>query len=172
MKKRIAIPTVISSLRIAALPPFLYFFNVGNTFACLAIFVLCVITDYFDGQLARKLQATSRFGTFFDVTTDFIFIFGAFAIFYLQGYYPDWLLIIIVASFVQFIITSYYSKKPFDPVGRYLGSALYIGIVLTLLWPIQFIFIFVQVAFIMFFLVSVVSRILSLSKSQKLTNQK
>ena len=125
-------------------------------------------TDFFDGYLARKLKATSRFGAYYDATTDFILMIGIFAIFYATGYYPIWLLLLIAASFVQFLATSHYAKKFYDPVGRYLGSALYIGVVLTLLWPTQAIFDFVQYAFVVFFLVSLASRIVSLSKKRAL----
>ena len=56
---------------------------------------------------------------------------GIFALFYVQGFYPLWFLLLIAASFIQFLATSPIAKKIYDPVGRYLGSALYIGVVLT-----------------------------------------
>jgi CDP-diacylglycerol--glycerol-3-phosphate 3-phosphatidyltransferase/cardiolipin synthase len=91
---------------------------------------------------------------------------GIFTIFYGVGYYPTWLLILIAASFIQFLASSQYTKKIYDPVGRYLGSTLYIGAVLTLIYPIQEAFIFVQYAFAGFFLVSLISRIISLTRKQ------
>jgi phosphatidylglycerophosphate synthase len=166
MKKISPIPTFISSLRIAALPLFVYLYNFGNVNACLGLLVFCAATDFFDGYLARKLNATSRFGAYYDATTDFILMFGIFAFFYSFGDYPIWLLLLIAAAFIQFIFTSVYSKKLYDPVGRYIGSALYIEVVLTLLWPTQPVFAFVQYTFAGFFLVSIVSRIASLSKKK------
>jgi phosphatidylglycerophosphate synthase len=168
MKKLSPIPTFISSLRIAALPFFFYLFNQGNITACLIILAFCAFTDIFDGYLARKLEATSRFGAYYDATTDFILMIGIFVIFYAMSYYPIWFLIIIAASFIQFLATSRYFKKLYDPIGRYLGSALYIGVILTLLWPKQAVYDFVQYAFIVFFLVSLASRIASLSKKKSL----
>ena len=82
MQKQIALPTFISSLRIAALPPFFYFQNASNVTACLVLLAFCAATDYFDGYLARKLNVTSRFGAYYDATTDFILIIGVFALFY------------------------------------------------------------------------------------------
>ena len=137
VKKLILIPTFISSLRIAALLLFFYLFNTANITTCLILLAFCAASDFFDGYLARKLKATSRFGAYYDATTDFILMIGIFAIFYTSGYYPIWLLLLIAASFVQFLATSLYAKKLYDPVGRYLGSALYIGITLTLIWPLQ-----------------------------------
>ncbi len=70
----------------------------------------------------------------------------------------------MVISFTQFIITSMLGQKLYDPVGKYIGSALYIGIVLTVLFPVQAVFNFVQYAFSGFFLVSIASRIWSIAK--------
>jgi phosphatidylglycerophosphate synthase len=166
MKKQIALATFISSLRIAALLPFFYLYNTANVTACLVLLAFCAATDYFDGYLARKLNATSRFGAYYDATTDFILMIGIFTIFYFIGYYPVWLLLLISVSFVQFLATSFFAKKLYDPVGRYLGSALYVGIILTLLWSTIAIFNFVQYAFVGFFLVSLASRIVSLTRKE------
>ena len=166
MKKQIAIPTFTSSLRVAALPLFFYLYTIGNVAACLGLLAFCAATDFFDGYLARKLGATSKFGGYYDATTDFILIMGIFAIFHVVGLYPIWLLLLISASFIQFSATSYLSKKMYDPVGRYLGSALYVGVVLTLLWPTLSILIFVQYAFAVFFLVSIATRTISLTRKR------
>ena len=166
MKKQIAIPTFISSLRIAAMPPFFYLYNQGNTVACLGLLAFCAATDFFDGVFARKLNVPSRFGAYYDSATDFVLMFGIFTFFFALGFYPVWLPILIAAAVIQFVVTSFYAKKLYDPVGRYLGSALYIGVVLSLLWPTAPVFAFVQYAFVGFFLVSLVSRVTSLTKKR------
>jgi phosphatidylglycerophosphate synthase len=164
MKKRQLGPALISFLRIVALPFFYYCYIIENTVGCLLVLVFCVATDYFDGFLARKLAVTSNFGGYFDATTDFIFTSGTFTIFTITGVYPVWLPLLIALSFTQFIVTSQLSKKVYDPIGRYIGSALYIGIALTLLYPMQMVFDFVQYAFIVFFLASLASRIVCLGR--------
>ncbi|MGA3060043.1 MAG: CDP-alcohol phosphatidyltransferase family protein [Candidatus Bathyarchaeia archaeon] len=164
MQKLILIPTIISSLRIAVLPLFFYLYNAGNITACLILLAFSAATDFLDGNLARRLKATSRFGGYYDTTTDFILVFGIFTFFSVKGDYPVWLLLVITLSFVQFLASSLYSKKLYDPVGKYTGSALYIGIVLTLIFPSQAMFSFVEFAFLGFFLVSLVSRIVTLTR--------
>lgn len=166
MQKLTLIPAFISSLRIAAIPFFFYLYNIENIGACLVLLAFCAASDYFDGYFARRLNATSRFGAYYDATTDFILVFGIFAFFSNIGFYPIWLLVLIAVAFIQFIVTSFFAKTLYDPVGRYLGSALYIGVVLTLLWPIEAIFAFVQYAFVGFLLVSLTSRIISLIKKR------
>ena len=148
------------------MPLFFYLYTIGNVAACLGLLAFCAATDFFDGYLARKLGATSKFGGYYDATTDFILIMGIYAIFHIVGFYPIWLLLLIVAAFIQFLTTSYISKKMYDPVGRYLGSALYIGVVLTFLWPTIANFIFVQYAFAVFFSVSIASRTISLTRKR------
>lgn len=167
MKRLRTIPSFISSLRVAAFPLFFYLNNQGNIAACLILLAFCAGSDFLDGYLARKLNIASRIGAYYDATTDFILTAGIFAIFYTQGYYPLWLPLLIAISFAQFLATGFFTKKTYDVVGRYLGSALYIGITLTLIWPIQAVFAFVQYAFVAFFLVSIVSRIVSLIRKTK-----
>jgi phosphatidylglycerophosphate synthase len=166
MQKLALIPMFISSLRIAALPLFFYLYNIGNTAACLGLLAFCAATDFFDGYVARKLNVPSRLGAYYDALTDFVLMFGIFAFFYGFEFYPIWLLLVIAAAFIQFIISSYCAKKLYDPVGRYLGSALYIGVVLTLLWPTQMVFAFVQYAFVVFFLLSIISRTISFTRNR------
>ncbi len=164
MQKSIIVPTLISSFRIAVLPLLLYVYATGNIALCLTLFAAAAITDLFDGYVARKLNATTKFGAYYDASTDFVLVIGIFTFFSLKGFYPVWLLLLITASFAQFLATSHYAKKLFDPVGRYTGSALYIGVVLTLVLPSQATFAFVEYAFLGFFLVSLASRALSLAK--------
>jgi phosphatidylglycerophosphate synthase len=168
MNKHLVIPTAISSLRIVALPVFLYTFSLGNVAACLAVLSFCALTDYLDGYLARKLGVSSHFGTFYDAATDFTLMIGIYSYFVILGFYPLWLPLLIIVAFLQFLLTSRYMKKIYDPVGRYLGSALYIGVVLTLLSSTSPVFAFVQYAFVGFFFVSLASRILYLSRKTKL----
>ena len=165
MQKLPLIPAFISSLRIATLPLFLYLYNIQNVAACLGLLAFCAASDYFDGYFARRLNATSRFGAYYDATTDFSLVIGAFALFAIKGFYPIWLPLLIAASFAQFLITSHYVKKVYDPVGKYIGSALCIGIVLTLVFPEQSTYSFVQLAFVGFFLISLGSRVISLARS-------
>ncbi len=166
VEKLILIPSFISSLRIAALPLFFYFFNRSDVISCLIILAFSAATDFFDGYIARKLIVSSRFGAYYDAITDFTLTMGIFVVFSASGYYSIWLLILIAASVVQVLATSRYAKKLYDPVGRYFGSALYIGIALTLIWPTEAIFIFVQYAFVGFFVVSIASRIVSLTRKR------
>ena len=158
MNTKSLIPSGISALRLAALPIFLYYYAAGNPLACILVFGLSQITDLIDGYAARKLHVASKAGAYFDVVTDFVFIAAIFTAFTLSGYYPVWIMALIAASFAQFIASSLYTKKLYDPLGRYIGSVLYIAIGLTLLSPTPVIFTIVEVGFPLFALTSFASR--------------
>jgi hypothetical protein len=55
-------------------------------------------------------------------------------------------------------------KKFYGTIGKYIGNVLYNGMVLTLIFPIQTTYSFVQYAFAAFFAISLVSRIISFAK--------
>ncbi|XHH09164.1 MAG: CDP-alcohol phosphatidyltransferase family protein [Candidatus Bathyarchaeia archaeon] len=162
MNPKALIPSGISALRIAALPLFLYFNSVGSSSLCLLTFALAAVTDLIDGFIARKLNVASKAGAYFDAVTDFIVILGIFSAFCLNGYYPVWLLLLIAGSFAQFAVTGYFGKRLYDPLGKYIGSALYIGITLTLLSSTALIFTVVQAGVLTFVLCSFVTRTLGL----------
>lgn len=163
MNKKALFPSGISSLRLAALPIFLYFFGIGNPLLCIIIFGLAQATDLLDGYVARKLKVTSKAGAYFDAATDFVFITGIFGAFTYSGYYPTWIITLIAASFAQFIVSSLYSKKLYDPLGKYIGSVLYIAIGLTLLLPTPIIFTIVEIGFSIFAVTSFISRSASIT---------
>jgi phosphatidylglycerophosphate synthase len=167
MNRKALVPSGISSLRLAALPIFLYFYAAGNPLACIVVFGFAQATDLIDGYVARKLHVASKAGAYLDAATDFIFISGIFTAFTLSGYYPTWILALIAASFTQFIISSVYTKKLYDPLGKYIGSVLYIAIGLTLLSPTPAMFTVVQTGFAMFAITSLVTRTASYTISYR-----
>ena len=86
---------------------------------------------------ARKLATASKFGAYFDASVDFVVILGMFRVFVAAGFYPYWILLLLLFVYVQFIITSFFSKIFYDPIGKYYGSMLYGAIGLTLLFSGQ-----------------------------------
>jgi phosphatidylglycerophosphate synthase len=130
------------------------------------LFALC--TDFLDGYAAKKLEATSTLGSYFDVTADFLFVSGMFLTFILEDVYPNWILLLIVTVFVQFMLTSLYSKRTiYDPVGKYYGSLMYGGIGLTLLFPEQLVYSIVTTGIVVSTIVSLFSRLAYFLRVQK-----
>ncbi|MCW3998945.1 MAG: CDP-alcohol phosphatidyltransferase family protein [Candidatus Bathyarchaeota archaeon] len=132
-KKRLRyLPSVITSLRLFALPLIIYSLSMNITVFGAFFALFAIATDVADGYLARHLGFSSQFGANFDVAVDFVFIAGVFYYFLLQGLYPIWVFVCIIFMFTQFVITSKLSKVFYDPLGKYYGSFLYGAIVLTI----------------------------------------
>jgi phosphatidylglycerophosphate synthase len=66
-----------------------FFALASSVFLGASLFLFLLATDYLDGFLARKLGVPSRFGTYFDATTDFVFVFCMFAAFIPKGFCAD-----------------------------------------------------------------------------------
>lgn len=166
MKKQ-AVPWAITSLRVVALPFLIYSFSQQIRVATYALFLFAICTDFLDGYVAKKLEATSRLGSYFDVIADFLFVSGMFITFVLEEFYPPWILLLIVAVFVQFMLTSLYSKRAvYDPVGKYYGSLMYGGIGLTLLFPDQLVYIIVTIGIVVSTIASLFSRLAYFLRAQ------
>ncbi len=166
MKKQ-TIPWAVTSLRLVVLPFLIYSFNQEIRVAAYALFLFVICTDFLDGYLAKKLEVTSRLGSYFDVTADFLFVSSMFLTFIFKRVYPLWIFLLIVFVFVQFMLTSFYSKRAvYDPVGKYYGSLMYGGIGLTLLFPEQLVYSIVTIGIVVFTMVSLFSRLAYFLRAQ------
>jgi CDP-diacylglycerol--glycerol-3-phosphate 3-phosphatidyltransferase len=87
--------------RIALIPIFLVFISIDTLWAyalSLAVFVGAVLTDYYDGKIARRRGSVTDFGKLFDPIADKVLIAAAFISFLDKDYLaiPSWVVIIIV----------------------------------------------------------------------------
>jgi len=67
------VPNLLTLLRIALIPVLviLYFWPLGNRELLITgVFVLAAVTDWLDGYLARRMNATSALGAFLDPVAD------------------------------------------------------------------------------------------------------
>ncbi|MFA5858320.1 MAG: CDP-diacylglycerol--glycerol-3-phosphate 3-phosphatidyltransferase [Elusimicrobiota bacterium] len=98
----------ITLIRVVLIPFFIICLLIPGfvyTVAALIIFVICSLTDSFDGMLARKYNLVSTFGKFVDPLADKLLVSSAFVSFIAidQLSVPAWMVIIILAR--EFIIT-------------------------------------------------------------------
>jgi CDP-diacylglycerol--glycerol-3-phosphate 3-phosphatidyltransferase len=71
-------------------------FKLGDTVALL-VFIAASLTDYFDGQIARRDKLITNFGILMDPLADKILICSAFIAFVGRDLMPAWMVVIIVA---------------------------------------------------------------------------
>ncbi len=158
MKNNSLIPSTVTTLRICFVPLLVFLVSNGMLFYGAALFLFLLFTDFLDGYLARKFGVFSGFGTYFDVTADSILVFSMFLVFGSVGFYADWVLIVIAAVFAEFVLTSYFSSKIYDPVGKYYGSLLYGAIGLRFILSGQLFYYVVTVGIGAFSAASILSR--------------
>jgi len=94
------VPNVLSIARIAVTPLLLYLL-LQNTLTtsvwALVLFVLGAISDYYDGQLARKYGVGTSFGKYLDPLADKVLVLGTFIalIFIIPEQVPIWAIALI-----------------------------------------------------------------------------
>ena len=99
----------ITLIRVGFIPLFmaLMYFSGGQPnlwmWLSLAVFILASITDYIDGQIARKYNQVSDFGKFLDPLADKLLTIAAMTMFCEWGTFPAWALMIVLTR--EFAVT-------------------------------------------------------------------
>jgi cardiolipin synthase len=93
----LTLPNVLSVLRLAGVPLFLWLLlGPRADLAAFAVLVASGITDWLDGKLARWLGQSSRFGAMLDPAVDRLYIFATLIAFGLREIVPWWVIIVLV----------------------------------------------------------------------------
>ena len=93
----------ITLIRIAFIPLFMVLmYQSGGTpgiclWASLAVFILASVTDFVDGQIARRFNQVSDFGKFLDPLADKLLTIAAMVMFCEWGMMPAWALMLVLA---------------------------------------------------------------------------
>lgn len=94
------LPNCLTLLRILLTALFLSLLFVAHPFfktAALVVFSAAALTDYLDGQIARRTGQITPFGQLMDPIADKILVFGAFLAFVQLGVVPFWLVFLMLA---------------------------------------------------------------------------
>ena len=99
----------ITLVRVAMIPVYMVFMYLsgGNPglwmWLGLGIFILASLTDYVDGQIARRCNQVSDFGKFLDPLADKLLTIAAMTMFCEWGIFPAWALMIVLTR--EFAVT-------------------------------------------------------------------
>ena len=99
----------ITLIRVAFIPVFMVFMYLGAgepniwMWLALAVFIAASLTDYIDGQIARKKNQVSDFGKFLDPLADKLLVISAMCMFCEWGMMPAWALMLVLAR--EFSVT-------------------------------------------------------------------
>ncbi len=144
-KEYFTIPNLLGYLRILLLPVFLFLYYYAETLedyiVAFAVLVISMLTDAFDGMIARKFNQVTDFGKALDPVADKL-TQGALAI-AVTFRYPQiipFLILFIIKEFYMGIMGLYLIKKknfwtPAQWFGKVCTIILDIGIAVLLLYP-------------------------------------
>ena len=99
----------ITLVRVAFIPLFMVFMyqsgGVANVWMwlSLATFIIASLTDFVDGQIARRFNQVSDFGKFLDPLADKLLTFAAMVMFCVWGMLPGWALMLVLSR--EFAVT-------------------------------------------------------------------
>ena len=102
------LPNKLTLIRIALILVFvllIYFENLWCQLAAALVFIGASITDYLDGNIARKNNLVTNFGKFADPIADKMLVMSAFIMLVAQGRMPAWVCIIFLAR--EFTISGF-----------------------------------------------------------------
>lgn len=71
-----------------------------------ALFTFAVVTDFLDGQMARRYSQASTLGGLLDHATDALFVGTCLAALAWSGYVNPWLPVMVLLAFSQYMIDS------------------------------------------------------------------
>ena len=132
---RRAVPSLITSLRIVAVPVIWALWLHEMRPAAIGLYGVVVLSDALDGWLARRLDAVTRFGGFYDAIADIAVILALLVLLCTCSVVPVWVPIAPVVVAGIFLATSSRAAPRYDPIGKYYGAVLYV-VVGMLLWGV------------------------------------
>lgn len=99
----------ITLVRVAFIPAFMAFMYLSDgqsglwMWLAFAVFVVASLTDYIDGQIARRRNQVTDFGKFLDPLADKLLVISAMVMFCQWEIMPAWALMIVLAR--EFAVT-------------------------------------------------------------------
>ena len=121
----LTVPNLLSMLRLALVPVFLYLLLNERYVLAICALALASLTDYLDGYFARKWNQITRLGQLLDPAADRLYIFSTLVGLAYVGQIPVWIVAVIFARdamlAVAYVILANFGHGPL-PV-HYLGKA-------------------------------------------------
>ena len=96
-RRILSIPNVLSFIRLATVPVFIWLFVADETNLAVAIYAAGAWTDFFDGYIARRFNQVTELGKLLDPLADRVFIVALAVALVASDALPLWLALAIVA---------------------------------------------------------------------------
>jgi len=137
----LTVPNFITLLRFLAIPIFIYFMINKQINLGLFVYIIAVISDTIDGNVARYFHQESRFGSVFDPVVDFCIILSSLIILFILNYITlAHVILFILPRIITFGLILYCKNKNsllngdyFRSIYAKVGSGFFIYLVIGLL---------------------------------------
>jgi len=99
----------ITLLRVAMIPLYMVLMYMSSgaagvwMYSALAVFIIASVTDFIDGEIARKYNQITDFGKFLDPLADKLLTIAAMCMFCEWGKFPAWALMLVLTR--EFAVT-------------------------------------------------------------------
>ena len=92
----LTVPNVLSFLRLALVPVFLWLLIEGADAWALLVLAVSSLTDFLDGWIARRFNQITRLGQLLDPAADRLYIFAALIGLAWRDLVPWWIVVVVV----------------------------------------------------------------------------
>ena len=111
------LPNLLSLLRLALVPVFLYLILTNQPLIAFLVLALASFTDWLDGYLARKLNQVTRIGALLDPAADRLYIFATLIGLAITGSIPAWLPAVVIGrDFVLLFTIPVLASRNYGPL--------------------------------------------------------
>lgn len=132
----LTIPNLLSFLRLASVPVFLWLWLSDRRDAAVILYAAGAWTDFFDGMIARRTNSVTELGKLLDPLADRVFIIALTVALVAGGVLPWWLAATIVArdalllAVFPFVERRGIERIPVNQVGKSATASLLVGLTL------------------------------------------
>lgn len=134
------IPNILTTIRFFLVPIFYFVYtsSLDNRFTlAIAIFVISGLTDILDGQIARRYNLITKWGTILDPVADKLMVITVLFCLSKDGIFPKWVFFFILAKEVIMVaggvnLLRYKEYIPAKYYGKITTFLIYSGVVSTL----------------------------------------
>ena len=103
-EKALNIPNMLTMVRIALLPAVVWRFRRGDSLGALVFYLIAMLTDAFDGVIARKYNQITSLGKLLDPIADKLSLITLLWLFVADGQIPSWVLGLMLAKEATLVV--------------------------------------------------------------------
>ncbi|MDR1768411.1 MAG: CDP-alcohol phosphatidyltransferase family protein [Propionibacteriaceae bacterium] len=102
----LTVPNLLSFIRLCGVPVFLWLLlECDNPWWAVVVLAVGGVTDWLDGQIARRWHQRSRLGQVLDPAADRLYILATLVGFVVRGFVPWWFAVLLVARDVTLAVS-------------------------------------------------------------------